>query len=72
MKAYRAQLDADRAKRLSKGTNHTALRVKADDMKSKVRPPSIASMHAKPATLHLSCCLLGQMLQSSVCKRRLR
>jgi hypothetical protein len=37
MKEYRAQLDADRAKRLSKGTNHAHLRVKADDMKSKVR-----------------------------------
>ncbi len=36
MKEYRAQLDADRAKRLSKGTNHANLRVKADDMKSKV------------------------------------
>ncbi|CAL5221450.1 g3640 [Coccomyxa viridis] len=35
MKEYRAQLDADRAKRLSKGTNHANLRVKADDMKSK-------------------------------------
>ena len=37
MKEYRAQLDADRAKRLSKGTNNSHLRVKADDMKSKVR-----------------------------------
>ena len=36
MKEYRAQLDADRAQRLSKGTNHANLRVKADDMKSKV------------------------------------
>ena len=42
MKEYRAQLDADRAKRLSKGTNHANLRVKADDMKSKVWPASIA------------------------------
>ena len=39
MKEYRAQLDADRAKRLSKGTNHADLRVKADDMKSKVSDP---------------------------------
>ena len=38
MKEYRAQLDADRAQRLSKGTNHANLRVKADDMKSKVGP----------------------------------
>lgn len=36
MKEYRAQLDADRAERLSKGTNHANLRVKAGDMKSKV------------------------------------
>ena len=39
MKEYRAQLDADRAQRLSKGTNHAHLRVKAEDMKTK------ASLH---------------------------
>lgn len=42
MKEYRAQLDADRAKRLSKGTNHADLRVKADDMKSKVSDPLLS------------------------------
>ncbi len=37
MKEYRAQLDADRAQRLSKGTNNAHLRVKAEDMKTKAR-----------------------------------
>ncbi|CAK0780970.1 hypothetical protein CVIRNUC_005239 [Coccomyxa viridis] len=37
MKEYRAQLDADRAQRLSKGTNNAHLRVKAEDMKTKKR-----------------------------------
>ena len=37
MKEYRAQLDADRAQRLSRGTNHAHLRVKAEDVKSKAR-----------------------------------
>lgn len=52
MKEYRAQLDADRAERLSKGTNHANLRVKADDMKSKVR--RVSSDHPVPQPLRAS------------------
>ena len=51
MKEYRAQLDADRAKRLSKGTNHANLRVRADDMKSKAWPSSPCLDMRHPDTL---------------------
>lgn len=37
MREYRAQLDADRAKKLSKGTNHADLRGAVEEAKSKVR-----------------------------------
>ena len=36
MREYRAQLDADRAAKLSKGTNHADLRGALDDGKGKV------------------------------------
>ena len=36
MREYRAQLDADRAKKLSKGTNHADLRGAVEEAKSKV------------------------------------
>lgn len=36
MREYRAQLDADRAKKLSKGTNHADLRGAVGEAKSKV------------------------------------
>ena len=51
MKEYRAQLDADRAQRLSKGTNNAHLRVKAEDMKTKARVHSNSwgrKLHGSP------------------------
>jgi hypothetical protein len=36
MREYRAQLDADRARKLSKGTNHANLRTVAEPVKAKV------------------------------------
>lgn len=45
MREYRAQLDADRAKKLSKGTNHADLRVAEDDGKAKVMPGTTLCIH---------------------------
>ena len=57
MKEYRAQLDADRAAKLSKGTNHADLRTAVEDSKSKVRMllGQVAGMHACCAAQVFAC-----------------
>ena len=59
MKEYRAQLDADRAAKLSKGTNHADLRGALDDAKGKVgdtrscRPVPCCSCQRPALRLHI-------------------
>ena len=55
MREYRAQLDADRAAKLSRGTNHADLRGAVQDGKSKVRVLSSSFGNVKDA---MACCLV--------------
>ena len=67
MREYRAQLDADRAAKLSKGTNHADLRGALDDAKGKVCNDQIMQTKAQCNGFILVGCSALEMLQTCSC-----